>query len=70
MSDLSPLKDMKLTDLNCGNTQVSDLSPLKDMKLTELHCCGTKVSDLSPLKDMKLTDLLLLQHAGYRTCRR
>ena len=57
MSDLSPLKDMKLTQLDCGNTKVSDLSPLKDMKLTFLGCRGTQVSDLSPLKDMKLTTL-------------
>ena len=55
MSDLSPLKDMKLTSLDCGDTQVSDLSPLKDMKLTNLDCSDTQVSDLSPLKDMKLT---------------
>ena len=33
MSDLSPLKDMKLTHLNCAFSAVSDLSPLKDMKL-------------------------------------
>ena len=36
LSDLSPLKDMKLTALNCNSTQVSDLSPLKDMTLTYL----------------------------------
>ena len=36
MSDLSPLKDMKLTYLDCYVTQVADLSPLKDMKLTKL----------------------------------
>ena len=57
MSDLSPLKDMKLTHLNCGDTQVSDLSPLKDMKLTDLICHDTKVTDLSPLKGMPLKDL-------------
>ena len=57
LTDLSPLKGLKLTHLYCGDTQVSDLSPLKDMKLTELVCRATKVSDLSPLKDMKLTSL-------------
>jgi WD40 repeat protein/serine/threonine protein kinase len=57
LADLSPLKDMKLTYLQCNRTQVSDLSPLKDMKLTELRCGQTQVSDLSPLKDMKLTYL-------------
>ena len=36
LADLSPLKDMKLTTLDCCHTKVSDLSPLKDMKLTSL----------------------------------
>jgi formylglycine-generating enzyme required for sulfatase activity len=57
LADLSPLKDMKLTWLNCEGTQVSDLSPLKGMPLTYLKCHRTRVSDLSPLKDMKLTEL-------------
>jgi serine/threonine protein kinase len=55
--DLSPLKDMKLTELNCADTKVSDLSPLRAMKLTGLQCFRTPVADLSPLKDMKLTGL-------------
>ena len=66
MSDLSPLKDMKLTYLDCGDTKVSDLSPLKDMKLTNLNCGYTQVSDLSPLKDMKLTELKCQRHEGVR----
>jgi Leucine-rich repeat (LRR) protein len=57
LSDLSPLKDMKLTFLNCSETQVSDLTPLKDLQLTELLCNGTRVSDLTPLKQLKLTRL-------------
>jgi serine/threonine protein kinase/Leucine-rich repeat (LRR) protein len=57
LSDLSPLKGMPLTALNCDDTQVADLSPLKGMPLTSLTCGNTKVSDLSPLKDMKLTYL-------------
>ena len=57
LADLSPLKDMKLTSLECQSTAVSDLSPLTGMPLSELHCDHTKVSDLSPLKDMKLTSL-------------
>ena len=57
ISDLSPLKDMKLTNLNCEGTQVSDLSPLNGMPLTGLDCMATQVSDLSPLKDMQLTEL-------------
>ncbi len=57
LSELWPLKDMRLTFLDCRFTQVSDLSPLKDMKLTGFTCRGSPVSDLSPLKDMKLTHL-------------
>jgi serine/threonine protein kinase/Leucine-rich repeat (LRR) protein len=57
LADLSPLKGMPLTSLNCHYTRVSDLSPLKDMKLTSLYCPDTPVSDLSPLKGMPLTVL-------------
>src|SRR5581483_6611542 len=49
LADLSPLRGMPLTQLNCSFTKVSDLSPLKDMALTDLRCWGTPVSDLSPL---------------------
>ena len=55
--DLSPLKGMPLTTLNCDYTQVADLSPLKGMKLTNLNCYNTAVSDLSPLKGLPLTGL-------------
>ncbi len=55
ISDLSPLKGMKLTTLTMCTNPVSDLSPLKGMKLTFLHCGDTKVSDLSPLNGMPLT---------------
>jgi Leucine-rich repeat (LRR) protein len=57
LSDLSPLKGMKLTWLACHYTRMTDLSPLADMKLTILYCPHTRVADLSPLKDMKLTQL-------------
>ena len=57
ISDLSPLKGMRLTTLTVCTNPVSDLSPLKGMKLTFLHCGGTKVSDLSPLNGMPLTHL-------------
>jgi hypothetical protein len=38
VSDLSPLKGMKLTTLHCDGTKVTDLSPLKGMPLSELKC--------------------------------
>jgi Protein kinase domain len=55
ISDLSPLKGLKLTRLTMCTNPVSDLSPLKGMKLTFLHCGDTKVSALSPLNGMPLT---------------
>ena len=57
LADLSPLKGVKLTDLDLASTQVSDLSPLKDMKLRGLNLAHTHVTDLSPLSGMKLTYL-------------
>ncbi len=58
LSDLSPLRGMKLVKLDCGWSQVADLSPLKEMKLTHLACGGTQVADLSPLEGMPLTSLV------------
>jgi Leucine-rich repeat (LRR) protein len=57
ISDVSPLKGLKLHTINMSGSPVSDLSPLEGMKLTFLHCGGTKVSDLSPLNGMPLTSL-------------
>src|SRR5262249_55533033 len=53
VSDLTPLKDMKLTFLGIGETKVKNLSPLKGMKLDTLWCNDSLVEDLSPLKEMK-----------------
>jgi Leucine-rich repeat (LRR) protein len=58
LTDLSPLKGTKLTDLSFFRTHVSDLSPLRGMPLTRLNCGSTKISDLSPLRGMPLTDLV------------
>ena len=55
--DLTPLKGMPLTYLNCSSTQVRDLAPLEGMPLTSLLCAGTQVSDLTPLRGMALTTL-------------
>jgi formylglycine-generating enzyme required for sulfatase activity/Leucine-rich repeat (LRR) protein len=56
-ADLSPLRGLKLTQLNCHDTKVADLSLLKGMPLTSLTCYCTPVSDLSPLQGMPLTEL-------------
>jgi hypothetical protein len=57
LSDLSPLKGMHLTWLECGFTHVSDLTPLKGMPLSRLFCQCTPVSVLSPLQGMPLEGL-------------
>jgi hypothetical protein len=60
LRDLAPLKEMPLTSLDIGATQVADLSTLRGMKLTTLNCFKTQVSDLEPLAGMPLTSLNLL----------
>jgi hypothetical protein len=51
LSDLSPLREMKLEMLALSDTNVSDLSPLRGKPLTALYCYNTSVSDLSPLAE-------------------
>jgi serine/threonine protein kinase len=57
LADLSPLRGLKLTFLNCSFSKVADLSPLAGMPLVELWCNHTLVSNLSPLRDVPLTRL-------------
>ncbi|MBI3863294.1 MAG: protein kinase [Planctomycetia bacterium] len=57
LSDLSGLKGLALTRLDCHYTLVSDLSPLKGMPLTSLSLINTNVYTLAPLKGMPLTVL-------------
>lgn len=55
LSDLSPLRGMKLTTLFVNETNVHDLSPLRGMPLDRLNVSKTGVKDLSPIVDMPLT---------------
>lgn len=58
LSDLSPLKDLKLTSLALYFAPVTDLSPLKDINtLTTLQLWGVPVTDVSLLNGLKLTEL-------------
>jgi Leucine-rich repeat (LRR) protein len=59
LSDLTPLRGMRLQYLSLSSTQVDDLRPLRDMPLTALLCGDTQVSDLAPLKGMRLNMLTL-----------
>jgi hypothetical protein len=59
LSDLTPLRGLRLNHLNCPENPVADLSPLRDMPLTVLIAGDTRVSDLSPLQGMRLKQLTL-----------
>jgi hypothetical protein len=59
LSDLTPLRGLRLARLQCADSQVSDLEPLRDMPLEYLHCNSTKVGSLSPLEGMKLVSLTI-----------
>ncbi len=61
ITDLTPLKDMKLQRLNIAGTAARDLSPIADMPLVELSCADcTKLTDISPLKQCTQLEVLLL----------
>jgi tRNA A-37 threonylcarbamoyl transferase component Bud32 len=57
LSDLSPLRGLPLTQLDCTDTKASNLSPLEGMPLANLYFRNTRVDDLSPLTGMKLGSL-------------
>jgi hypothetical protein len=59
LSDLTPLRGLRLGYLNCSESQVSDLEPLRGMPLEYLRCQGTGVDSLSPLEGMKLVTLTI-----------
>jgi hypothetical protein len=54
LSDLSPLRGMKLTRLRLDRTRVSHLADLRGMPLKELRVDCTRVPELSPLRGMPL----------------
>jgi hypothetical protein len=53
VTDLTPLKGMPLTVLNCRGTRVSDLSPLTGMPLKKLGCDFRPDRDLAILRSLK-----------------
>jgi tRNA A-37 threonylcarbamoyl transferase component Bud32 len=65
LSDLTPLRGLRLNYLEVTCTLVSDLSPLRDMHLAYLYLGDTLVSDLSPLRGSRL-GWLGLQNTGVR----
>ncbi|SRR5579883_31061 len=59
LSDLTPLRGMRLMRLRCEESQVTDLEPLRGMPLEYLHVHDTGVVSLSPLEGMKLISLTI-----------
>lgn len=57
IADLTPIKNLPLTLLQCDHAAVTDLTPLKGMKLSALYLDGNKVANLSPLEGMPLAVL-------------
>jgi Leucine-rich repeat (LRR) protein len=57
LSDLTPLKQMSLSEFIGSHTRIRDISVLSRMPLTSLNLARTRVGDLQPLKDMPLRQL-------------
>src|SRR5262249_61056778 len=55
LSDLTPLRGLRLKVLDCHSTQVADLGPLRGMPLTILLCPETRAAHLSAWPEMPLT---------------
>jgi serine/threonine protein kinase len=62
--DLTPLRGMQLSTLDCSATGVRDLAPLRGMPLESLHCQGTAVRDFTPLNSLPLEELYVDVEAG------
>jgi hypothetical protein len=59
LSDLTPLRGLRLTYLHCAENPIADLSPLRGMPLTVLIAGDTRIADLSALRGMRLKQLTL-----------
>jgi serine/threonine protein kinase/Leucine-rich repeat (LRR) protein len=57
LRDVTALRHMPLTYLDCGQTNIADLSPLRGLKLQYLACYFSRVRDLEPLRGMPLKEL-------------
>ncbi|MBY0456277.1 MAG: hypothetical protein K2V38_02960, partial [Gemmataceae bacterium] len=57
IADLTPLRGLKLEQLDLVGTETANLTGLQGMPLRELNLHATPVADLSPLKGLPLTYL-------------
>lgn len=60
LRNLTPLRGLRLLEIDCHGTQVADLSPLRGMPLQIVNCGHTYVDDISPLQGMHLTELYIV----------
>ena len=58
VSDLSPLRGMKLKKLRLEKTKVTSIAALEGMPLEELLLTDSPISDLTPLRNMKTLKIL------------
>ncbi|HTD65385.1 MAG TPA: serine/threonine-protein kinase [Candidatus Limnocylindria bacterium] len=57
LTDLSPLAELPLEEVDCSWTNVEDLSPLTKLPLKTLRCANTRVQNLAPLQGLPLVEL-------------
>ena len=57
ISDLGPLRGMKLGTLICENCPVEDIEPIRDMPLTLLNLSGCRITSIEPLRGMQINFL-------------
>ncbi len=61
VSDLTPLKNLRLNQLWLGGNNVSDITPLKNLtELVDLDLFDNNVSDITPLKNLPQLEKLRL----------
>lgn len=58
-TDLDPLQDMPLNELDISGTQITNLAPVREMALTSLNLTDTPITDLDPIRGMPITRLIL-----------
>jgi len=54
VTDLSPIRQCPLKELNVADTPIEDLSPIARCPITDLYCERSRLSDLSPLKGHRI----------------
>jgi serine/threonine protein kinase/Leucine-rich repeat (LRR) protein len=64
ITDLEPIRSLRLTMLNVSLNPVTDLTPLREMPLESLYLTGTEVKDISPLAKLPLKVIAMDSSSG------